>query len=62
MKKLSFVLAAAGLISLAACNKPAETTNAVENAVDNAVEAVEAAAENGVNTVEAAAENASNAM
>ncbi len=43
MKKLSFVLAAAGLISVAACSKPAG--EAVENATDNAVEVIENAAD-----------------
>ena len=36
MKKLSFVLAAAGLMSLAACHKAADTT-AVNNEADMAV-------------------------
>ena len=36
MKKIAFVLAAAGLMSLAACNKPADTT-AVNNEADMAV-------------------------
>jgi hypothetical protein len=68
MKKMSFVLAAAGLMTLAACNsKPAE--NNVENAADN----VEAAADNleanaadltneAANTAVNATENAANAV
>ena len=55
MKKMSFVLAAAGLMTLAACNKPAE--NAAENAADN----VEAAADNLSDVAENIADNASEA-
>jgi hypothetical protein len=50
MKKLSFVLAAAGLMSLAAC----KSETPAENAVDNAVEALENAAD----TLEDTADNA----
>jgi glucose/arabinose dehydrogenase len=41
MKKFSFVLAAAGLMSLAACDKPTAT----ENVAENAAEALENAAD-----------------
>lgn len=55
MKKLSLVLAAAGMMSLAACNStPAE--QAVDNAQDNAVETIENAAD----ALENAADSATN--
>jgi hypothetical protein len=53
MKKLTFVLAA-GLLTLAACNKT-ENTN-----VENAAENTEAALENTADNLEAAADNATN--
>ena len=34
MKKIAFALAAAGLVSLAACNKPAPTTENAANAME----------------------------
>jgi hypothetical protein len=73
MKKLSFVLAAAGLMTLAACNKPTATENVAENAsealeniadsLENAAdattnEATEAALENAADNAHAAADNA----
>jgi hypothetical protein len=52
MKKTAFVLAAAGLITLAACNKPAETANETAGMEDtmaaNATEDLTAAADNAV--------------
>ena len=56
MKKLTFVIAAAGLMTLAACNKSPEAA-AVENAADNTGDAIDNQAE----AVEAAADNAANA-
>ena len=53
MKKLSFILAAAGLMSLAACNK---TETPVSNAADNAADMMENTADN----LDAAADNAMN--
>lgn len=65
MKKLSFVLAAAGLMSLAACDKPTATENVAENAseaLENAADALENAADAATNeTTEAALENAADA-
>jgi hypothetical protein len=64
MKKIAFICAAAGLLSLAACGKkPAdESANAsnavVENVMDNAANATMNATDNAVN----ATANASNAM
>lgn len=65
MKKISFVLAAAGLMSLAACNKTPEQQNVIDagdNAaavLDNAADNMEALADNTTNaTVENLAENA----
>src|SRR6187551_1206853 len=62
MKKVVFVLAAAGLMSLAACSKqtPAENaTDATANALDNAGENLEDMAENTSNdTASAALDNA----
>lgn len=62
MKKVVFVLAAAGLMSLAACSKqtPAENaTDATANALDNAGENLEDLAENTSNdTASAALDNA----
>ena len=58
MKKVVFVLAAAGLMSLAACSKqtPAENaTDATANALDNAGENLEDMAENTSNDTAAAA-------
>jgi len=58
MKKVVFVLAAAGLMSLAACSKqtPAENaTDATANALDNAGENLEDMAENTSNDQAAAA-------
>lgn len=57
MKKAVFVLAAAGLISLAACSKqtPAENaTDATANALDNAGENLEDVASNTSNDAAAA--------
>jgi hypothetical protein len=78
MKKLSFVLVAAGLMSLAACSKPASEDNAasaMDNAaaaMDNAASSMESATDNmtsaadnaaaAANSAAAAASNASNAM
>ncbi len=58
MKKVVFVLAAAGLMSLAACSKqaPADNTAAAANVSDNA------AGENLEDSAGNASENASNAM
>lgn len=56
MKKIAFVLAAAGLMSLAACNKPAETT-----ATQNEADAMAANLDAGANTIETVADNTSNA-
>jgi hypothetical protein len=56
MKKIAFVLAAAGLMSLAACNKPAETT-----ATQNEADAMAANLDAGANTIDAVADNTSNA-
>ena len=53
MKKLSFVLAAAGLMTLAACGSN-------ETPAENAVEAKAAAIENTADSLEAAADNATN--
>ena len=65
MKKLSFVLAAAGLMSLAACNKTeAPAANAADNAADamaNAADNLEAAATNAADAAANAADAASNA-
>jgi hypothetical protein len=55
---LSVVLAAS--LGLAACSKPAETTNATNNASTNAVMAADNAMENAGNAVDNAA-NAQNA-
>lgn len=61
MKKLTLVLAAAGLMSLAACNKTPEQQNVVD-AGDNAAMALENTADNldamADNTTNATAENA----
>jgi hypothetical protein len=59
MKKLSFVLAAAGLMSLAACSK---TETPAENATDNAVEALENAADALDSSADNALDAASNAV
>lgn len=56
MKKIAFVLAAAGLMSLAACNKPAETT-----ATQNEADAMAANLDAGANAIDAVADNTSNA-
>jgi hypothetical protein len=56
MKKLSFVLAAAGLMTLAACNKPTPAENTMENAAETLENA--AGAENTAEAVENAAGNA----
>src|SRR6478609_2143094 len=66
MKKVVFVLAAAGLMSLAACSKqtPAENaTDATANALDNAGENLEDLAENttDANASEALSNDAENA-
>ena len=66
MKKLSFVLAAAGLMSLAACSKtetPAEnaTDNAVE-ALENAADALDASADNALDAASNAVDAAANAV
>ena len=55
MKKLSIVIATAGLMALAACGKSPEA-EAVENAGDNAAAAVE----NQADMLEGAADNATN--
>ena len=52
MKKLSLVLVAAGLMSLAACNKPTPTENAAENTA--------AVLENQADTLDAAADQTEN--
>ncbi len=60
MKKISFVLVAAGLVSLAACTKPADTTNTA-----NAMDANTTAMDNGAMEAGNASDtttNASNAM
>lgn len=66
MKKAVFVLAAAGLISLAACSKqtPAENaTDATANALDNAGENLEDMADNTSNDAAAASlDNAADNM
>ena len=66
MKKVVFVLAAAGLMSLAACSKqtPAENaTDATANALDNAGENIEDMADNASNDSTAAAlDNAADNM
>jgi hypothetical protein len=56
MKKIAFVLAAAGLMSVAACNKSPEAA-AVENNADMLADNMEMSADN----MEAAADNTSNA-
>ena len=66
MKKLSFVLAAAGLMSLAACSKtetPAEnvTDNAVD-ALENAADALDSSADNALDTAANAVDAAANAV
>ena len=69
MKKVVFILAAAGLMSLAACSKqtPAENANdAVANALDNAGENLEdlsenATTDNASDALSAAADNAHDA-
>jgi len=53
MKKLSFVLVAAGLVSLAACTKPADTTNTANATDTNAM-----AMDNGANEMGNTTENA----
>ena len=55
MKKLSIVLATAGLMALAACNKSPQA-EAVENAGDNAA----ASMDNQADMLEATADNTSN--
>lgn len=58
MKKAVFVLAAAGLMSLAACSKQTPTENAADataNALDNAGENLEDLADNTSNDATAAA-------
>ena len=66
MKKVVFVLAAAGLMSLAACSKqtPAENaTDATANAMDNAGENLEDMAANTSNDMAASAmDNAADNM
>ncbi len=56
MKKIAFVLAAAGLMSVAACNKSPEAA-AVENNADMLADNMEAQADN----IDALADNTSNA-
>lgn len=56
MKKIAFVLAAAGLMSLAACSKPTPAENNVEavaDTLDNAADNIEAIADNTSNAVAA---------
>jgi hypothetical protein len=54
MKKIAFVLAAAGLMSLAACSKPTPAENNAEAVADN----LDAAADN----LAAVADNTTNAV
>jgi uncharacterized pyridoxal phosphate-containing UPF0001 family protein len=64
MKKVVFVLAAAGLMSLAACSKQTPAENAADataNAYDNVGENLEDAAENSSDALSAAADNAHDA-
>lgn len=62
MKKLALVLAAAGLVSVAACSKPAETTtNETVATVDNTTVAADNAAM-AMDNAAVAADNAANAM
>jgi hypothetical protein len=61
MKKVVFVLAAAGLMSLAACSKQTPTENAADataNALDNAGENLEDMAANADSSNAAALDNA----
>lgn len=56
MKKFALVLAAAGLMSLAACTKPTPAENnaeAVADTLDNAADNIEAIADNTSNAVAA---------
>lgn len=65
MKKLSFVLAAAGLMTLAACGETTPTENAAENVEDvaaNAEDVIENISENAADAIENVADNATNAM
>ena len=66
MKKVVFVLAAAGLMSLAACSKQTPAENAADataNALDNAGENLEDMADNASNDATAAAlDNAADNM
>lgn len=65
MKKLSFVLAAAGLMTLAACGETTPAENAAENVAaveENASDVIENIADNAEDAIENVADNASNAM
>ena len=66
MKKLSFVVAAAGLIALAACSKQTPAENAIDNnvaALENTADALENAADATDNAaVESSLENAADAV
>ena len=64
MKKLIVVAAAAGLISLAACNKSTPAENASDNtaaALENTADNLEAAADNATDNAHAAANAAEEA-
>lgn len=61
MKKIAFALAATGLLSLAACNKPAPTTENAANAMEANLTDQAAALDNEAMTASnAAADNAMN--
>jgi hypothetical protein len=61
MKKIAFALAAAGLVSLAACNKPAPTTENAANAIESDILNNAAAMQNEADaSANAAAANAMN--
>ena len=61
MNKIAFALAAAGLLSLAACNKPAPTTENAANAMEANLTDQAAAMDNEANAdANAAAANAMN--
>ena len=61
MKKFAFAIAAAGLITLAACSKPAPTTDNAANAVETDLSNQAAALDNEADAAaNAAAANATN--
>ncbi|AEI37883.1 MAG: hypothetical protein ABF461_07320 [Zymomonas mobilis subsp. pomaceae] len=73
MKKLGIIFAAAGLMAVAACNKPAEnteTTNTTDNtvvsvdngAIDNFASDVSSAAANAAESIDNASTNAADAL